>query len=275
MDFTTRRDNGNRIIWEQSQIDYIIESYNKDISCRQIAKQFSVRPETISRLLKKNNIKTRSAKEYYIHDYPRDSFFFHTIDSPIKAYWLGFLYADGCLTKNTIQISIQERDKQHLISFKEDIKAVNHKITKTSKSQYFGWHFSIRDKQMAEDLKKNGCIERKSLVLRFPNNQQVPDEYLIDFIRGYFDGDGTLSFDMRNGKPQIRFGFCGTKEFLNTLKEKLELKNSLQKTGNAYTFVVSGNKQGIKFFNKIYNNPCRYLQRKYDLYQSFLKNYCA
>ena len=275
MDFTTRRDNGNRIIWEQSQIDYIINQYNKDVSCRQIAKQFNVRPETISRLLKKHGFRVKSPKEHYQQDYPRNSFFFHTIDSPIKAYWLGFLYADGCVSKNTIQISIQDRDKSHLTVFKNDIEATNHRLVKTTKSKYFGWHFSIRDKQMADDLKTHGCIERKSLILTFPTKQQVPDKYLPDFIRGYFDGDGTISFDMRNGKPQIRFGFCGTKEFLTGLKENLGLKNSLQKTGNAYTFVVSGNKQGIKFFNIIYDNPCRYLQRKYDLYQSFLKNYCA
>ena len=127
---------------------------------------------------------------------------------------------------------------------------------------------------MIKDLKKLGCIERKSLTLTFPTEEQVPKKYIYDFIRGYFDGDGTLSFDRRRKTPQARFGFAGTKEFLLSIQNELEINLALQSRGNAYAFVVSGNKQAKKFFDKIYNNPTRYLKRKYELYQSLL-SYCA
>lgn len=271
MNFTIRRDNGNRIIWEQSQIDYIIKQYKNGISCRQISKKFNVRPESISRLLKKQNIQVKTISEFYHQKYPRYSNYFNKIDTREKAYWLGFLYADGCITKGSLSISIQDCDKEHLEKFKQDIGAINHKITEIKKENKFGWHFSIRDSQIINDLKKLGCIERKSLILVFPSEDQVPQKYIYDFIRGYFDGDGTLSFNTRTKKPQIRFGFCGTKMFLESIKKILNLKNSLQKTGQAYTFVVSGNKIGLSFFEKIYNNPTRFLNRKYSLYQSFLE----
>ena len=274
MEYTVRRDNGNRIIWEQSQIDYIKNEYNSGNSCTAIAKQFNVGRDSIGRLLKKEGIHVKSPKEYYQELFPKNENYFNEIDTPEKAYWLGFLYADGCITCGNITISLQESDYEQLKQFQQDIGAINNKITKTQKDNKFGWQFTIRSSQMIKDLKKLGCVERKSLILTFPTEEQVPKKYIYDFIRGYFDGDGTLSFDRRRKTPQARFGFTGTKEMLLSIQDKLEIELALQPRGNAYAFVASGNKQAKKFFNKIYDNPTRYLKRKYELYQSFL-SYCA
>ena len=277
VDFTICRKNGGQIIWEQSQIDYIISEYLKGRTPPSIGNDFNLKAEPIRGLLKRNGIKILSVKERAFKEYPRNSNYFSRISNSEKAYWLGFLYADGCVSdQNQISISIQESDKEHLEKFKEDIGAINNRILSVKSHNKFGWYFTIRDSKMASDLKKLGCIPRKSLVLIFPKEEQVPKEYLFDFIRGYFDGDGTISFDHRNEKPQIRFGFCGTKEFLTSLLEILNWNVCLRKISenNTYTISRSGNKVGKTFFEKIYNNPTRYLTRKYNLYQFFL-NYSA
>lgn len=43
---------------------------------------------------------------------------------------------------------------------------------------------------MFGDLSKHGCVPNKSLILKFPTT--LPNELVNDFIRGYFDGDGSV-----------------------------------------------------------------------------------
>lgn len=270
--FAIRRSRGGRIIWEQSQIDFIIQKYNEGMTPPKISALFGINAEHIRKVLRQNNIHIKTVRERALEQYPRDSFYFNKIDTREKAYWLGFLYADGCVSKTNIQISIKESDYAHIDAFRKAIGAVNNQITKTQKKDKFGWHFSIRDVQMSNDLKKLGCIEHKSLILKFPTEEQVPKKYIYDFLRGYFDGDGTISIDNRFSSPQIRVGFCGTLEFLEGLKRVLEINNSLTKisTENSYSFVVSGNKKGKAILSKLYqNNPSICLKRKYDIYYSF------
>lgn len=278
IDYTICRDKGGRIIWEESQINYIINEYKNGIKTSVIAKQFNLSNLPIRALLKRNNIHVLSNTERAKIDFPRNSNFFSKVNSPIVAYWLGFLYADGCISNGSLEIMVKGNDKNHLEKFQKDLGAINHKLSKrtkinqSTKKEYIMYNFSIRDSKLINDLKKLGCIERKSLILTFPTEEQVPQLYIYDFIRGYFDGDGTISFDRRNKVPQCRFGFVGTKEFLTKLKDILKLTNTLQHFSNnqSYNFIVSGNKKSLEFFKQIYNNPNRFLQRKYDLYQEFI-----
>lgn len=271
--FAIRRSKGGRIIWEQSQIDFIIQKYNEGMTPPKISALFGINAEHIRKVLRQNNIHIKTVRERALEKYPRDSFYFNKIDTREKAYWLGFLYADGCVsTNNNLQISIKDSDYDHLDAFRKAIGAINHKIVKTQKKDKFGWHFSIRDKQLCDDLKAHGCIERKSLILKFPTKEQVPEEFIYDFLRGYFDGDGTISLDRRFQTPQVRVGFCGTFEFLQGVEKVLGLTNSLVKISieNSYSFNVQGNKKGKVILDKLYqNSPSIYLKRKYDIYYSF------
>ena len=278
INFTIRRDNGRRIIWEESQISYIISEYQKGTKTSELAKLFNVSSEAIRALLKRNNIHVMSVKERAYKEYPRNSNFFEKIDNPIKAYWLGFLYADGCVTtKNSFTMELAAVDKKHLEQFQQDIGAVKHKLSYKSKTTEKGtfcesYVFNMKDKKFCEDLIKQGCVPRKSLILTFPSEEQVPSEFIYDFIRGYFDGDGCVNI-CRN---QMNYSMVGTKEFLEEVKKFLNLNNALQKPRNnkAYILKVDGNKKSKFFFDKIYNDPIRYLERKYKKVKNFY-SYCA
>lgn len=102
--FSITRKNDNpsgRIIWSEDQIAFIIKEYNDHHSTTKIADMFKTSSETIRNVLRKNGQKVLSTEELKKIDYPRNSNYFQTIDSPDKAYWLGFLYADGYIGKGS------------------------------------------------------------------------------------------------------------------------------------------------------------------------------
>ena len=91
---------------------------------------------------------------------------------------------------------------------------------------------------MYNDLIKQGCVPRKSLILTFPNTNQVPENLINHFIRGYFDGDGSISYGIRERysvrKKQnlkriaVKADFVGTKEMLNEINKRVNF-NDLEK----------------------------------------------
>lgn len=274
-----RKSNGT-IIWSEDQIDYIIKDYQNNFSTGQLANKFSCSTDAIRRLLKKNKIKILNLSELGRKDFPRNSNFFNQIDTIDKAYWLGFLYADGYIgLTNEIRINLKKDDEQHLVKFLVAIEAKNSKIHYSIKKDndkiYHQAYIGIRDKQLVEDLINKGCFRQKSLILEFPTEEQVPYNLLSHFIRGYFDGDGSIHFTMSgNAKtPNYRISFIGTKNFLIGVqkffnKEKL----SLQHNGNYFSFQINGNKQVELILNILYKNSeeKNYLDRKKEIYNHFL-----
>ena len=113
---------------------------------------------------------------------------FETIDTEEKAYWLGFLYADGYISKyNQIEVSLSPEDKEHLIKLKLFVNTNTNIIEDEHRCRLL-----FCSKEMVADLAKLGCVNNKSLILTFPTEEQVPNTFLRHFLRGYVDGDGCL-----------------------------------------------------------------------------------
>ena len=268
--YTIARINGGAIAWTDEQVAYIIDKYqNENYTLKQLGKEFNCSYGTIRNLLNKHNISSRGNKQ----GYPRNEFYFSKIDTPEKAYWLGFLYADGCVTvKNEINLNIT--DEEHIKKFKQAIGAINHKITKTIDNRFKNakplYFFSIKDKQLHTDLIKWGCVPQKSLQLtKIPN---IPRDYVSHFIRGYFDGDGSLHY--LQGTNNFRISFLGTKEFLQDIQKELNINQTISLgTGKTYYFQIAGRKQVVKILNYLYkdSNESIRLDRKYQKYLDCLK----
>lgn len=268
-----------RIIWSEDQIAFIINEYNKYHSTPKIAKQFGVSPETIRNLLRKNNQKVLNLQELNTLDFPRNSNYFEIIDSADKAYWLGFLYADGYIDKkNSIRINLMKQDEEHLKKFLKAIEATNTKIKyskkETNNKTYYQAYISLRDSKMVKDLADKGCVNNKSLILTFPK-EKIPKEHYSHFIRGYFDGDGSLHKTLcgKAKKFNYRISFVGTKDMLENIKnifhkEKLSLENK----GNFYVLAISGNKQLESILSYIYKDSYNDIEltRKRQIYNQFL-----
>lgn len=265
--YTITREKGGVIAWTDEQVAYIINKYlNENYTLKQLGKEFNCSYPTIRNLLNKHKIKSRGNKQ----GYPRDEFYFNKIDTEEKAYWLGFLYADGCVHSNNYEISVNITDKEHIEKFKAAIKAFNHNITEIQDKRFQNaktlYQFSIKDKQLHQDLIKWGCIPQKSLLInKIPN---IPRDYVSHFLRGYFDGDGSLHY--LRGTNNYRISFVGTKDFLNDIQKELQTNVSLQSNiaGKAYVLQIAGRKQIERILNYLYNNSKENnrLNRKYQKY---------
>lgn len=269
---TIVRTNGRTIAWSDEQVAYIIDKYlNENYTLKQLGQEFGCSYGTIRSLLNKHNINSRGNKQ----GYPRDEYYFNKIDDPEKAYWLGFLYADGCVHSNSNEISINITDLDHVKKFQSAIKATNHKITETEDNRFKNaktlYQFSIKDKQLHQDLEKWGCVPQKSLTIKkIPN---IPRDFISHFIRGYFDGDGSLHY--LQGTNNFRISFIGTKNFLMDIQKELQTNVSLQANiaGKAFVLQISGRKQVERILNYLYQDSIESirLDRKYQSYLNCLE----
>lgn len=235
--------------------------------------------------MKRYSLKMSKAfKKYDLNEYV-----FDVIDTEEKAYWLGFLYADGYNHENKtcVSLKLQYDDIEILEKFKSFLKtnAPIYKWTRTTKINKIKKEYcelSICSTYLSRQLAKLGCIQGKTYALKFPD---FLDKTLYNhFLRGYFDGDGCISVKDRLNRRK-RNGNCmnyqanitGRYEFIQEC-EKIISKNTniplgkIQKFKNNFAVSIhySGKYQVTKLLNYLYNNATIYLQRKYDIY----KEYC-
>lgn len=201
--------------------------YVDGVPIREIANRMESTHRRVRDLLLKIGVPLRGNRWY---DYNED--YFSKIDTSEKAYWLGFLYADGCVFSdgykiNSVTVKLSSCDKEHLISLKcavgytGQIKDRSYNATfpiKKYNGSFKSSQLRITSKKMVKDLITLGCHQNKSLTVCFPNHSVVPTDFISHFIRGYFDGDGSVS----TSDPQV--SFLGTYQFLE------EIRNILSKT---------------------------------------------
>lgn len=214
-----------------------------------------------------------------------DEHIFDEIDTEEKAYWLGFLFADGGLSSHPengkaryeIELSLKNSDKEHLHKFNKFMKCIKDNV-KTSKvkaggKEYARCRWRITNKHLWETLNNYGCTPQKSLTLEFPEELIFSDKSLIrHFIRGYFDGDGCLTRYVSAHTVTPHVTILGTPEFLHKLESYIpvNIKYRHDKRHTEHTLMMEFNKEeGIKFLNYIYFDSNIYLDRKYKLYYFF------
>lgn len=246
-----------------------------------IAELYSVSRAAIYKKLKKYGLKQRSKAEARLEAQKQgklpQQFFdinegFFAKWSPEMAYVLGLIITDGCISEaGTVSLSMN--DLELLKKVKEVIRS-EHNIT-PSKHQSGLYCFSFTREKLARDLNELGIVHRKSLIVKFPN---VPREHLPDFIRGVFDGDGSVYFEPRSPKYPVRSKFVSSsKQFIEGLHIALESlgmpkrKIYQQKTKNAWSYsFVFCHRDSKKLFEILYKNTKNdlFLDRKY---KRFLK----
>lgn len=204
--------------------------------------------------------------------------YFEVIDSPAKAYWLGFLYTDGYVTTNYrwgVELSI--KDISHLELFLKDFDSnivirTRTRTNKTFQKENTSCSIQIKNKKMYNSLLKKGVVQNKTKTLKFPTVEQVPKEFMPDFIRGLFDGDGSYSIT-KNGEKYRKYSISfvsASCDFVEDLKKVLDENNirlNISKNNRDELFVLRTEKKQtvIDFFDYIYyDESCRCLKRKKD-----------
>lgn len=196
-----------------------IQMYRNGEKILEIALKIHTKPENISRFLKENGIPV-SARNQFRTKYSLNHRYFQKIDSPNKAYLLGWMYSDGFVNPISNTVGMILDDESPLLFFKSQIQLTkplfqNPHHKKTTQTLTFASY------EMKNDLIKLGCIPRKSLILEFPNSEQVPENLLPHFVRGYFDGDGSIYF---NSGKSLMAKFISSTKFCIGLSKYLTSK---------------------------------------------------
>ncbi len=199
-----------------------IKLYNEGSSIKELSAKFNKTPSTIRYMLKQCNVPIRSYIQNTCIRNNLDFTFFEKIDCEEKAYILGLLYADGWVRNYEVGIELRDYDLDILKKVKSSLNCLN-KITPIIQkyNNKLKYCFRICSKKYCEDLVKLGCVKNKSLKLQWPTNYQVPEKYLHHFIRGYFDGDGSVSIYKNN----IKVNFSGFVDFITSLRDYLSSIN--------------------------------------------------
>lgn len=197
------------------------------------------------------------------------------------AWVLGVIFTDGCIglrmnrtkdpTKSTPFLSIAQKEPEILIKILNHMNC-NAKIFKRKNQQLY--YFNIDCPKFYYHLQKYGLHPQKSLDINFPI---MPQEYVHHFIRGCWDGDGsvytqkdrdTLFASYVSGSLSFIDGLLNELEKAGLPKRKVHIKNG---KSPSYYFRFSGN-QCIKLFHYLYDDvpPTQYLQRKYDKFKLYV-----
>ena len=187
-------------------LNQIIEDYrDNNISLRKLGIKYNINRHKLSEYLTEVGIKTQTGNHYrkYFHDFS----YFEKIDCHEKAYWLGFIMADGYITRvkgkthgeDKVGITLHAKDDEQLYRFREAINATNEVKYYTEKIQK-KWiergckptskvcRILLTSQKTCDDLMSKGVVYNKSLIKEFPDNNQVPDKYIYSYLRGYIDG---------------------------------------------------------------------------------------
>lgn len=268
-----------KIHYSDEQLKLYIQEYNSGNSLTAICDKYKLNRHILSRELKEHGI-TISRRKFKCNEN-----IFENINEN-TAYWLGFIAADGCVTAtnnrekpSVLSFNLNIRDKNHLEKFKNFINS--DAIIKEQKGVGYGIgtiiaHLEINSIKLVSDLGKYGICKAKSNILKPPN---IPEEFYKDWIRGYLDGDGSISL-LHNG--QIQIAFEGTKEVLNFItqffepgKERKLGKRYKEKNNNNFHISFGGTQQPLTFLHLLYDNAYYYLDRKYqkilEIYSRFEK----
>ena len=270
--------------WSDELYNRLFSLYKSGKTHKEIGYDLVINPNGIGKVLKKKEIEKRTYSETN-RRYKRNSEYFDNIDTPNKAYILGLIYADGNNyiygDKHCLTISLQAEDVSLLERVKDELEYEGDlrfnplsKKDQNFKDQYI---LAITDEHMCEQLKKIGVVQRKSLVLKFPTFLR-PD-LIRHFVRGYFDGDGSIYFDKSRNKEHA--SLCGTKEFCNGVSNILTsmfVNNNTYKPKqtfdkNTYVLQTGGNLSSYKFLSWMYKDCDIKMERKYKDYLDFCERY--
>jgi hypothetical protein len=267
-------------IFDDAQIQQIIEMHkNPLLSVRAIAKKMFCDPVIIKKYLERFDVYDITKYDKYLIDK------FDQIDTEEKAYWLGFLAADGCVKdKDHLSLALAEKDKHHLEKFKEfigvdyavtKVKSIKTNNKKSETREHIAYEYVVSSIALIQSLKKHNLVPRKSLILAMPNT--IPDHLIRHYLRGLIDGDGWFS----NSGRDIAFGLISSVSMCESAQtilmtncnlDKTKLKIMTSKiTGEPYARLsYTGGQQVPRISDYLYQDATILLQRKRDVVLNFL-----
>jgi intein-encoded DNA endonuclease-like protein len=254
----------------------VVKKYYELMNIYKVGDFFGVSSTFISKILKNSGIILQN-RRYFVNET-----YFDIIDSEDKAYWLGFLFADGYIRErkngDSLEIKLSQLDIEHLELLKKCMDSThNIKLgiskTKNKKGKEYTSHMatlSMYSNRLVESIKKQGFHSRKTFTIEKPN---LKEEYYRHFIRGFFDGDGCCYIQERNnGVIHAQYNIaCASPNFKQFIIDELNKYSIDSKCGTSLTIDISRYPSIVKFFNYLYDDSTIYLKRKKDKGDKFIE----
>ena len=257
--------------------------YDRGMSVKDAARKARVGKNTLRDYLKVNGLIRHT---YTKRDISFDEDFFDSIDTEEKAYWLGFIFADGYVKHGyngqgkvesmVLGIELNDKDEDMLVKFNESIHGnleIKHR-TRTLKSGKKSDMCSVIacSTHMCESLAQTGCIRNKTYDSYLNLGALATRDLRIHFMRGYIDGDGSISSS--EGVYEMHI-VVHNHNIMNALLwimvhdfgvlPKIRYESDIR--GGAYRIYVSNKEDFFKFLDSLYLDANIKMERKY---QNFL-----
>lgn len=253
-------------------VEYVLSRYNEGYGSSTIAKELSVGAQSVLDLLKKYGVVLRGQRKYFFNEH-----YFSVIDTHEKAYFLGFIAADGNVFGNRLKLCNKKEDVYILQAFSDAIEHTGKIVEYTA-----GYpELAVRSKAMVEDLLRHGISPNKSKTLMFPST--ISEEFINSFMLGYFDGDGSVGIYFgkrpkdKKGRPV--FSVLGTKEFCTSFKQILITNCNATDTmvrdiRNSIHCYAQGSTKVVKNIHKFLYADCPiFLTRKKQIFEEVESRY--
>jgi len=258
-------------MWNKDEEDFLFRNH-ESMSVQEIADILKRSHSSVEN--KKSKMGLKGVRKYNFNF----DFFKYPLNE-VSAYWLGFISADGYISSNKeFAIQLKEDDFEHLKKFNKDLSG-NIPVTFSKKKERYICgkvtpesklcQIRIFSTQMVSDLANLGVYANKSKTIRFP--RFLDDKMTWCFLRGYFDGDGSIYYDLSSnqlrakitsGSKDFRDGFC---EFL----KRFGIKTYVTEQGSGLDCGVTGKECHKIFFSNLYDNSSVFLDRKYKKYKKY------
>lgn len=270
--YSTSGNYGVKYNWTDSDVEDIKNKYlNEKLSSDEISKIYGCYDTTILNLLKNNGVDTsRKRENHNFTKYHVDENYFESIDTEHKSYWLGFLLADGHVTNNGhVMLTLKSDDVDHIKKFADSIES-NHPINKNYR--YESYDVVIGSKIMANSLISKGFNNHKSWEYNVEEIvSNIPDNLIHHFIRGYFDGDGSVGIYNQTHSNGLIYNasIVGIIGIVKYIRDKSGVNGSIRydsRTVNSYTLFIRNKLEVKKFKDFIYKDASVYMNRKHDIF---------
>lgn len=269
----------------------IVRLYKEGMSAPKVAEKYNLSPSMVRKYILKAGDDMRCAEKAH-RKYAINEDFFDVIDTQEKAYFLGFIFADGCnhIDANYVRVEIHQKDINILQKFASLIYLDNPldrifivdriKMANGEEKELNHCYLNINSKHICGVLQKLGCTARKSLTAKFPESLIDP-ELQRHFIRGYYDGDGGTWVAAEDEKKAATCKIIGTLECCQSFKQII-----FEQTGlifsepyrqpshahiNIYMISKCGNRMAAEFLDWLYKDSTIQLDRKFKNYQRLLR----
>ena len=260
----------------QKEIEYIINAYENGISKNKLRLEFGVSEGVIKRILEKNNIKIRQVQESNKRKFNINDNYFD-IESPNMAYIMGLWAADGNVDskENRLDLELNSLDLEILEKIRNELQSERPIKVYQCQNGYIKNKLLFWSSHIKHKFAEYGIVPNKTYSKDFHAPYKLNKQYWIDYIRGFFDGDGcvkkntSLTFELNSINQQF------LKDIQDFFLKKYNIQTSLSIAHNRpnqytmYRLYCYGN-NAKKIYEVLYTPNSLFLKRKYDRWQELL-----